>query len=329
MSESISNYVTRRNDEKLVFTAGPGSLLEANLTGLRPAFGRGDVDYTHAEKNVLHHLLKISGQTQIARLQGSASLALEIATANFVRGTVLVVDTGYYSDRLSSIAESASRLHRFISNVKTIHWTKLDTVTESFDWILACPTETSAGLRIPIDKLKYLATKMKGRLLLDATASIGLETGHELADVVVFSSCKGLFGLTGASFIAFQEVPDQSPDSLYLNLQTHLNHLVTGPYHAILSLANVLPNHDYYREAVINNKNEFLSRMNKWLDLPPQNQPLLCTHTTIRITTVRSDVVLYSPRGQDFGSVVCHLGETHLGSHAQGDILESLVIAHE
>ena len=34
--------------------------------------------------------------------------------------------------------------------------------------------------------------------MLDATASIGLEDEHELADLIAYSSCKGLFGLTGA-----------------------------------------------------------------------------------------------------------------------------------
>ena len=38
--------------------------------------------------------------------------------------------------------------------------------------------------------------------MLDATASIGLEANHELSDVMAYSSCKGLFGLTGASFVS-------------------------------------------------------------------------------------------------------------------------------
>ena len=45
--------------------------------------------------------------------------------------------------------------------------------------------------------------KLKAKLLLDATGSIGLEPDHNLADTIAFSSCKGLFGLTGASFICF------------------------------------------------------------------------------------------------------------------------------
>ena len=41
-------------------------------------------------------------------------------------------------------------------------------------------------------------------MILDATASIGLEKKHELADVIFFSSCKGLLGPTGLGFIAYK-----------------------------------------------------------------------------------------------------------------------------
>ena len=47
-----------------------------------------------------------------------------------------------------------------------------------------------------------MADKCSAQLMLDATASIGLGDNHELADVISFSSCKGLFGLTGGTFIA-------------------------------------------------------------------------------------------------------------------------------
>ena len=72
-----------------------------------------------------------------------------------------------------------------------------------FDWIWACPTETSCGLKIPIPELKKLSKKIEAKLALDATASFGLEPFHELGDVVSYSSCKGLFGLTGACFISY------------------------------------------------------------------------------------------------------------------------------
>ena len=49
--------------------------------------------------------------------------------------------------------------------------------------------------------------------MLDATASIGLETNHNYADVIGYSSCKGLFGLTGAAFIAYNEPPQNEINS--------------------------------------------------------------------------------------------------------------------
>ena len=81
--------------------------------------------------------------------------------------------------------------------------------------------------------------------MLDATASIGLEIGHELSDAMAYSSCKGLFGLTGASFISFNEMPSNEIDSFYLNLASHLDRKMTGPYHSICSLYYVLKNLSY------------------------------------------------------------------------------------
>ena len=61
---------------------------------------------------------------------------------------------------------------------------------KKYDWIFACSTETSCGLKIPIRSLSRLAKKCKSKLMLDATGSIGLENEHELADVISFSSAK-------------------------------------------------------------------------------------------------------------------------------------------
>ena len=50
--------------------------------GLKNCFGRGDSDYDKTETTVLKLLLEMSGHSKIARLQGSASLALEIMITN-------------------------------------------------------------------------------------------------------------------------------------------------------------------------------------------------------------------------------------------------------
>lgn len=323
-SQSVESLVAGQNARKLLFTAGPASLLPENLTGLRPCFGRGDVDYSRVEEQVLGALKTLTGHQQIARLQGSASLALEIMTLNFLQGRVLVVSSGYYSDRLKALADSAQRRTGAVKDVASIDWKSLETVSGHFDWVVSCYTETSCGLKLPIESLSALAKRVGARLMLDATASIGLEPGHERADVIGYSSCKGLFGLTGAAFIAFNDSATVEVDSFYLRLGSHLDRLMTGPYHAICSLLDVMPAHDDFRASVVENKAVFSKLMRDHLTWLPSHQPLLCTHVDCEIQSRDPRVILYKPRSNFGGSVVCHLGEAHLGRDARGEILKGL-----
>ena len=72
----------------------------------------------------------MSGHSKIARLQGSASLALEIMITNFAYGKVLIINSGYYSDRLKMISESAQKQYKYISEINSVDWTLIDEVTE-------------------------------------------------------------------------------------------------------------------------------------------------------------------------------------------------------
>lgn len=323
-NKSIEDFVAERNVQKLLFTAGPPSLLPENLSGLRPCFGRGDEDYTKVEESVLGALKKMTGHKHIVRMQGSASLALEIMALNFLYGRVLVVSTGYYSDRLKWLAESACRRTGEVKEIFNVDWKELDTATGHFDWVFACYAETSCGLKLPIESLAALSKGVGARLMLDATASIGLETGHDVAEVIGYSSCKGLFGLTGASFIAFNDQPAVVADSFYLKLASHQEKLMTGPYHTICSLLDVLPKHDDFKAAVVENKQVFSRRMKGHLTLPEIYQPLLCTHVNCEIKSRDPRTILYHPRGGAGGSVICHLGEVHLRRDARAAILDGL-----
>lgn len=321
---NLKSKVLIENNKKQIFTAGPASLLKENLSSIKPCFGRGDQEYLTTENFVLNKILKISGQKKIARIQGSGSLAIEIAALNFLYGKVLIIDTGYYSDRLNLITNQAKKNYKKIKKIKTIGWKYLNEISEKFDWIFACPTETSCGLKIPIENLYSLKKKTKSKLMLDATASIGLEKGHQLADVITFSSCKGLFGLTGACFISFKGNIENEINSFYLNLSNHLEKKMTGPYHTIYSLYEVLKNYNDYRYSVYINKQRFLKKMKDSLSLPLANQPLLCTHVKKKIFSKEKSVILYQPRNNLEGSVVCHLGEAHLKKLAKGKILDKL-----
>lgn len=321
---TVADLVAERNAAKHLFTAGPASLLEENILGLRPCFGRGDGDYDRVEASVLDSLRAMTGHSHLVRLQGSATLALEIAVSNFAYGRVLVVESGYYSHRLYELALSAQKSFGAITRVDAIDYQDLHQASGRYDWILACRTETSRAILVPIAEVAALAGRTGAKVLLDATASIGLENGHEAADVLAYSSCKGLFGLTGASFVAHNVEPTVEVPSLYLNLRTHAERRTTGPYHAISSLFEVLPRHADFRAAVAINKARCLSLFADEVTVAPSYQPLLCTHLQCDLVAREPSAVLYVPRDLVSGSVVCHLGEVHLGAAARGDILMRL-----
>lgn len=324
LNRSIIDFVTKRNLEKKIFTAGPASLLAQNLLGVQPAFGRGDGAYLRMEEDVMQRLGTLSGHKNVVRLQGSASLALEIMSLNFLCGDVLVVSSGYYSDRMEMLAKHAKCFTKKIDKIYTCDWSEINDFNRSVDWIVACYVETSCGLKLPLDGLVDLKNRANARLMFDATASIGLEPNHDAADVVAYSSCKGLFGLTGACFVAFNDFPEISVDSFYLNINSHIEKKMTGPYHAICSLAEVLPIHDEVKLSVEKNKAKFLGMFPSDLSFTKELQPLLCTHVKKEITSDEPTAILYKPRSNFGGSVVCHLGEVHLGAKAEGKILDCL-----
>jgi aspartate aminotransferase-like enzyme len=320
----IKDFTSLKN-KKVVFTPGPGSLLEENIIGLAPYFGRGDLDYKNIEKSVLNNLKKICGLKKIVPFQGSGSLAIEIALQNFIYGNVLIVNTGYYSDRLNFILKNLKVNFKKIKKIDQISWKKIKTVKKKYDWICASPVETSIGLKVPMNDLKFLKKKCKSQLMIDATGSIGLESGHRFSDVATFSSCKGLFGLTGAAFIAYNTKPKNKVRSFYMDIETHINKKLTGPYHTIGSLYHVLKKHSEFKNAVKTNKLKFLKDNSKFLIYPLKNQPLLCTYSKVRYQNRKRNIIIYESRKKIIGSVVSHLGETYLKNKSKGLIQKYLL----
>jgi 2-aminoethylphosphonate-pyruvate transaminase len=321
----VAALVSVKN-RKALFTAGPGSLAVENLLGLEPCFGRGDPAYQAIEERVLRRLRQISGHDNIARLQGSASLGLEVAVRNFVAGRVLLINTGYYAERLVGLC-NAARSRGVISQLDVVPYASRAAASGRYDWLVTVYTETSVGLRNDIRAMRSLAERVGARLMVDATGSIGLEDDHALADVVAYSSCKGLFGLTGAAFVAYNIAPQVEESSFFLNLASHVERRMTGPYHAICSLDGVLARHADFRHAVEVGKRVFGRRYADRLLREPPEQPLLCTLVRGSIAAADDQVVLYEPRSLDPGtSVVCHLGEGHLGRDAGGEIYSRIKV---
>ena len=322
----LSDLIREKNGAKLLFTPGPASLTMENVMGLGPAFGRGDSRYDLEESEVLQRIANLAGQDKVVRLQGAASLAIEVMISNFLFGNVVVIHTGYYSERVLNMVKNARDQFGFVREISEVPWDHLDALSGAADWLVAVPVETSKGLGLPISEIKSHADRIGCKLMLDATASIGLHNSHDLADVLAFSSCKGLFGITGAAFIAHSEPPSNDVSSFSLDMSSYSEKRMTGPYHAVLSLTHTLPVHDDLKHSVMVNKERCLQQFSESLVFPPNLQPLLCTGLYGNVRTKNKDVVLYEPRGNVSHSVVCHLGEVHLGQDATGEILENLYI---
>jgi len=326
MKKILRNFVNKKNSEKKLFTPGPASLLYENIKSLEPCFGRGDYQYEKIENDVLKKLKKMTDHRNIARLQGSASFALEVMINNFIYGKVLIIKTGIYSDRLFSMSIASKENFKKIKKIDYVNYQNISDISNKYDWVMGCPVETSIGLKIPIIKLNKLKKRCKAKLALDATASIGLEKDHNFADVLGYSSCKGLFGLTGGAFVAFNNSPNNKINQFNMNIYNHLEKKMTGPYHAICSLNEVLKNYSDFKYAVVINKKIFLKKMQQYLFHKIDDQPYLCTLVDKKIIKKDNKTILYQSRADISGSVVCHLGEVHLKRKAKGEILNSIKI---
>ena len=196
----LEDFVKKRNNSKFLFTVGPASLVAENILGLAPCFGRNDPQYLKVEEKVLKQLKNISGHKKIVRMQGSGSFALEVVSLNFLHGKVLIVSTGYYSDRLFNLCIKAKKNFGKITKISKVNWREIEDFSAKYDWVWACPTETSYGLKIPITDLKKFSKKIKAKLALDATASFGLESFHELGASLDLLKPRRGGGETGQAF---------------------------------------------------------------------------------------------------------------------------------
>ena len=303
--KAFESLISKRNRNKLMLTPGPSSICAAAIKHIEPVFGRGDTDYEKIYYEVTEWIKNLSGQDEVISLIGSATLAIEISIINFLSGDILVIDTGFYSRRIYKIISK-------YKNVDLINFKEIDKIDKKYDWIAACFTETSCGYKFNLGNLSRLKFKTKANLFLDATGSIGLEDGHEIADLIAFSSCKGLLGLTGAAFIAKKNNIVQNNlfnIPYYLNYNIHKEKLVTGPYHILEGLLGIKEIHHLLLENIRSFHNAFLKKYGKLLVWEFDNQPKLCTLIKANCKAINNKkVIFYKSRNVvENQSIICHL----------------------
>ncbi len=303
--KAFASIISKRNKEKLMLTPGPSSICDYGIKNIKPVFGRGDEDFQNRYDVVINWLKKLSGQDEIISIIGSATLAIEISIANFFYGNILILDTGFYSRRIYEIVSKYFK-------ADFVEINQIESIDKNYDWVAACFTETSRGYKFKIDFLKKLKSRTKANLFLDATGSIGLEDGHELADLVAFSSCKGLLGLTGGAFIGKKDKIKQNTNdelSYYLRYKTHNEKLVTGPYHIIEGLFHIKKIHNSLYRFINSFQSDFIKNYKEFLVWDNENQPKLCTLINARLVSKSAtEVIFYKSRELKKGhNIVCHL----------------------
>lgn len=329
-ARSVISIVERNNSHKCLLTPGPTNIHPSSLLDIKPVFSRGDEIYDEVTARVLEAVRVVAGQDSIAAMQGSATTAIEVATTNFLKGNVVVIVSGYYSERMLAmikVKQARLGLGRVLGMSYDDYLEKASSQNK-IDWVVAAYTETADAFLIDIKKVKQVADGLGARLMIDATGSINLEDDHELADVTMFSSCKGLGGLTGAGFITYNKALladlNSTPKEFILDIATYIEKKTTSPAHTLLSLDSVSANFKANGMKVRQGKEIFVERYRQKL-FRPSNQPNLCTKVKDANLKIPAGMVGYEPRTATPGcQVICHLFEQYPSNREVGAVYELL-----
>lgn len=185
------------------------------------------------------HLRDLSGGMIPTLISGSGSMAMEaMETSLVVRGPVLILADGYYSERMSEIFS----VHGIAAKVLNFGWlegwdfaqVKSALDEQSYEWVVACHHETTTGRLNPIGDLAEIVHQAGAKLMVDAMSSLGAdEVPFAQLDAVVASANKCLHGLPGVGFVLTREpVPNlDHPRTYTLDLSRYQGELppMTAP----------------------------------------------------------------------------------------------------
>jgi len=327
---ATASIVTGRNSKKCLLTPGPTNLHPSNLTDIQPVFSRSDSHYQEVTARVLEAIRLLAGQDSIVAVPGSATTAIEVATSNFLTGRVLVLVTGYYSARMLDMIRAKEKFLG-LTALESMGWEEFGrSDLTKWDWIVCAYTETADAFALDLPLVSSRARGMGAKLMVDATGSINLEDHHELADVTMFSSCKGLGGLTGAGFITFNRSQlsalNAAKQPFILDLNTYIEKKTTSPAHTILSMDTISGTFPAQRERIRRSKEQFMRLFGDVLFRPAnQNQPLLCTKVKNAEIELPDWMIGYEPRAIEADcQVVCHLFDQFPSNREPGDVYSSL-----
>jgi len=309
---------------KVTFCPGPGAIINDWFVAQKEFFGRGDKEYQYIKAQTLSWIKRISGQDEIIPISGSATTAAMVALNTFLTNKILIIKTGYYSDRWFNYLKKNKKF----KSLKYVNYDDFFKIRlkERFDWIVFVYVETASCTKYDIKKVFEKKNQLKSRLLVDATASIGLEKNHNLADAIFFSSCKGLFGPTGLGFIGYKKKNKLiKSNDFWFDYETHKKSLYTLGYNCMASLYALSKNHGKYKKKLI-----FANQFMQPYSLLNKNNALIgiALKNKLKRKKIKKNTIIYIPRRNPGYDVIFFLGIIKLNYIQIKKVLTSRIISN-
>ena len=155
---------------KITFCPGPGALIPEWINSQKEYFGRGDKEYSRIKQETINWLKKISKKNEIIPIAGSGTTAGLLAFNTFLKRKILLINTGYYSERWINYLKK-----RKIKNLNIIDYKDIDKVRGKFDWIVFVYVETATCTKFDIKKIYRIKKKIGIQIIVrcNSVHSIG------------------------------------------------------------------------------------------------------------------------------------------------------------
>jgi 2-aminoethylphosphonate-pyruvate transaminase len=288
----------------ILLTPGPCATSESvRQAAALPDLNHRDPEYQEIQNDVRRGLLSVypgSMDWTPCLIGGSGTAAVEaMVTSCIDSGPVLVIENGYYSERIRDILAvhcipfESFRLGWLESWNERVLESFGQTLEKGFEAVLATHNETTVGRLNPIGEIARLAATSGARVLVDAMSSFGADPlDFEGIHAVASSANKCLHGIPGVSFV--QVCPDLAAEmtafprrSYYLNLPMYTGESppLTPPVPAMRAFRQALAENPGGQRARSSNYQgkletlrEGLSRLGLHAAVPPEESS--CTLVT-------------------------------------------------
>lgn len=242
---------------KVLLTPGPCMTSETvRQASALPDLNHRDPEYLSLIRETKERLLEVYGQTQTDwhayLLGGSGTLAVEAMITSCVKtGPVLILENGYYSERIRDIFE----IHRIPFETVSHGWLEpwdFERINAKlgaqFEAVIGTHNETTTGRLNDIARLGELCRNYGVTCLVDAMSSFGADA-IDLSNLsaVTASANKCLHGLPGVGFVLVHDslvetVQSCRARSYYMNLARYAGDVppLTPPVPALSAFRQAL-----------------------------------------------------------------------------------------